>query len=111
LHPFVEPNQSNPRPKPVSTPLDKEDIVFFATRRLLLGFVTGIDDQTVSRAARILLDLRIKDIELAKETIEALEPGSWLGGAIANRLLRVLENLLYDGRIGDEHNPRAERYA
>jgi hypothetical protein len=46
--------------------------------------VAHTDDQSVSRAASILIDLRIKDMELAKETIEALRPASWPVFAIAN---------------------------
>ncbi|RXW15900.1 hypothetical protein EST38_g9954 [Candolleomyces aberdarensis] len=67
------------------------------------------DAQSLSQAATILLDLRIQDVDVAKETIQALKPDRWPVAAIANRLLRVLENLLYEGRAGGKHNPRAER--
>ncbi|RXW15650.1 hypothetical protein EST38_g10208 [Candolleomyces aberdarensis] len=92
-----------------SATLDKGKVAFLATKKLLSKVVTHKDDRSASQAAAILVDLRVQDVELAAETIKALGSSAWPARPVANRILRVLENLLYDGRVGDHRDPRIER--
>ena len=110
---FVESPLSDKYSRPrtaASATLDRGKVAFLAIKKLLSKVVTHKDDRSASQAAAILVDLRVQDVELAAETIKALGSSIWPARPVANRILRVLENLLYDGRIGDHRDPRIERY-